>query len=327
VLISLLKIENIKTQYFSEDLGLVKAVDGVSIDISENEIVGIVGESGCGKTTLGFSIMRMVPKPGRTVEGRILLRGRDILSLSEKQFRNLRGKEISMIFQDPFSYLNPTMKISDQITDVIMLHQKKTKKDAIKMAEEIFEDVRLPSPRDILNSFPHELSGGMLQRILISIAISCHPSLIIADEPTTALDVTVQRQILELLKNLGEEHKISILLITHDLGIVAEICDKVYVMYAGQVVETSDVFSLYDSPQHPYTQALLASVLSINKLKDELIAIRGEVPDMRNYPRGCRFHPRCPYVMDICSEKDPFMIERRGRAVRCWLYEQDVASR
>ena len=318
---NLLSVINLKT-YFYTSMGIVKAVDDVDLRIDNGRSVGLVGESGCGKTMTALSIMRLVPRPGRIISGKILFKDRNLLDLGEKEMRDIRGKQISMVFQDPMTYLNPVMKVKDQIAEVILLHQSESKRKAKeKKVIEVLKKVRIPSPSKVAEYYPHQLSGGMRQRILIAMALSCNPALLIADEPTTALDVTVQAQVLNLIKDLKKETGISLLLITHDLGIVADICDEVNVMYAGKIVEHADVFKLYENPLHPYTQGLLSSALSIDEFKETLTTIEGSVPDLINPPQGCRFNPRCKLARDNCRQKVPLPIEiELGHTVSCCLY-------
>ena len=316
----LLTIKNLKTYFFTQN-GIVRAVDGVSIDIYEKSAVGLVGESGCGKSVTALSVMRLVPSPGKIVDGEILLRNVNLLELSEKEMQHVRGRDISMVFQDPMTYLNPVFKVGDQIAEGMILHQGLTKSEAKKRAIELLENANVPSPKAIAESYPHQLSGGMRQRVLIAMAIACKPSLLIADEPTTALDVTVQAQILEMLKDLICKLKTSKLLITQDLGIVADICERVYVMYAGRIVESANVFALFENPKHPYTIGLLKSVLSIDKFKRKLWYINGAVPSPINFPHGCRFNPRCPQARPICKREEPPIIKlEKQHLIACWLY-------
>jgi len=320
----LLKIEELKTYFFTSE-GIVKAVDDVSLHIDANEAVGLVGESGCGKTMTAFSIMRLVPSPpGRIVQGRILLRGKDLLQFSKDEMREIRGREIGMVFQDPMTYLNPVMRISEQMTEVLVEHQRVSGLQAKQRAIEMLERMQIPSPDKVVNYYPYQLSGGMRQRVLIAMAMSCEPSLLIMDEPTTALDATVQAQILRLIRRLRKDFGSSILMITHDLGIIAEICDRVCVMYAGKIIETADVYGIFQRPKHPYTIGLLSSILRIDKYKEVLPTIDGVVPDLMNPPSGCRFHPRCPNVMSVCCERPPpsFVVEP-SHCVNCWLYESE----
>jgi oligopeptide/dipeptide ABC transporter ATP-binding protein len=321
---SLLRVENLNVQYYLPE-GVVRAVDGVDLRIGPKEIVGLVGESGSGKSTLGLAIMRMVSKPGKIVEGTIAYKGDDLLKLSEEALEGVRGKEISIIFQDPFSYLNPLMKIEKQITEKIILHQKVSKSQAREDALRLLKEVQIPSPEDVLNYYPFQLSGGMLQRVLIVIAVACQPSLIIADECTTALDNTVQAQVLRLLKDIANKFQTSFLVITHDIGIVAEICDRVYVMYAGKVVERADTISLFSTPIHPYTSGLLTSALSIDAYKEDFVGIKGSPPSVINPPAGCRFHPRCTLAKEICREKEPPLFElENGHAHSCWVKNESA---
>jgi oligopeptide/dipeptide ABC transporter ATP-binding protein len=317
---NLLTVSNLKT-YFYTSMGVVKAVDDIDFKIGLGQSVGLVGESGCGKSMTAFSIMRQVPNPGRIISGTILFKDINLLDLDEKKMMKIRGKEVSMVFQDPNTYLNPLMKVKDQIAEVISLHQSIKKDELMKKIINSLEKVRIPSPTRVSNYYPQSLSGGMRQRILIAMAIACNPALLIADEPTTALDVTVQKQILKLMKDLKKELG-SLLMITHDLGIVAEICDIVNVMYAGKIIENSNVFEIFEKPLHPYTQGLLASVLSIDHFKKKLVTIEGSVPDLINPPQGCRFHPRCKHVKEVCHREVPYPVEAEpGHTVACWLYQ------
>ncbi len=318
-----LTVRDLKMHFFTYD-GVVKAVDGVNLEIGKGEVIGLVGESGCGKSMTAFSIVRLVPSPGRILGGEVVFRGKKLLELTEREMRNIRGKEISMIFQDPLTYLNPIMKIGDQIAENILLHQGFKKKEVNRKVIEALEMVRLPTPAKIAKYYPHQLSGGMRQRVMIAMAISCNPSLLIADEPTTFLDVTVQAQILNLIRDLTKKLRISLIMITHDLGIVAEICDRVYIMYAGKIVEQADVLSLYEDCKHPYTVGLLESALSIDEFKEKLESIKGTVPELINPPSGCRFHPRCEQRKAICSQKEPPLIEiDQMHTVSCWLYSEE----
>jgi oligopeptide/dipeptide ABC transporter ATP-binding protein len=311
----LLEIQGLKT-YFHTGQGTVKAVDGVSLRVSKGEAVGLVGESGCGKTMTAHSIMKLVPAPGVIEEGRILFRGTDLLNLSDPAIRKIRGRQISMIFQDPMTYLNPVIKVGKQIAEVM------PDRPGERRLIELLEAVGIPEPERRLSDYPHELSGGMRQRILIAIAMANDPLLLIADEPTTALDVTIQAQILDLIRRIQKEKEMSLLLISHDLGIVAGLCDRVYVMYAGKIVESGDVFSIFERPLHPYTQGLLRSSLSIAEFRERLEVIEGSVPNLLEPPPGCRFHPRCPSAMPVCKEKEPFLTEpSSAHEVSCWLYE------
>ena len=311
--------------HFHTSRGVVKAVDGVNLTVQKGEAVGLVGESGCGKTMTAFSIMRLVPAPGKIIGGEIWFDHdsdrRDLTKTSEEEMMKVRGGKISMVFQDPMTYLNPVMKICDQIAEAVVLHQGGPRNEARRKAIELLEKVRIPVPSTIAQYYPHELSGGMRQRALIAMAISCNPDLLIADEPTTALDVTVQAQVLELIKQLKQEMGMALMLITHDLGIVADTCDRVCVMYAGQIVEEGDVYEIFKEPMHPYTMGLLKSTLSIDEFKETLVTIEGTVPDLSNLPSGCRFRPRCSHVSERCRETQPAMVEmKKGHKVSCWLH-------
>jgi len=317
---ALLSVEGLRT-YFYTSRGIVRAVDDVCVEVDKGEVVGLVGESGCGKSCTALSIMRLVPPPGRIVGGTVLLRGKNLLTLSEKEMRSVRGKEVSMVFQDPFTFLNPLIKVGNQIAESIMLHQKVEARQVRERVIEALDMVRLPSPERVARLYPHELSGGMRQRAMIAMAISSSPSLLIADEPTTALDVTVQAQILQLLKELTLRLSISLMLITHDLGIVAEACDRLCVMYGGKIVETGSVFEAFGDPKHPYTRGLLQSAFSVEEFKKELRTIPGSVPDLTDPPKGCRFHPRCPSRKEVCCTEEPPLFEAASKhRVACWLY-------
>jgi oligopeptide/dipeptide ABC transporter ATP-binding protein len=315
----ILEIEDLKTHFFTYN-GVVKAVDGISLKIHREEVLGIVGESGCGKSVTVRSTMGLVPEPGRIVGGRVLLDGEKLLEKSDAELRRIRGSRMSMIFQNPLSSLNPVFTIGDQVGHVISIHQGKNKKEARRRAVETFELVRLPDPGRLLKKYPHELSGGMLQRVMIAMALSCEPEVLIADEPTTALDVTIQAQILSLMLKLKEETGTAIIMITHDLGVVAETCDRVAVMYAGLIVEQGPVQKIFNDPLHPYTEGLLSSLPGQQTDGDELKTIEGLVPDLIHPPPGCRFHPRCGLTEDICQEKIPELLDKgNGRAVACHL--------
>lgn len=317
---NLLHIQGLKT-YFYTLSGLVKAVDGVNLKIREKESVGLIGESACGKTMTALSIMRLIPPPGKIVEGKILFRDVNLVEMTEEEMRSIRGKEISMVFQDPMTFLNPVLKIGDQIGEALSSSSKNKTVDVKRKVVEALELVNIPSPSKIMSFYPHQLSGGMRQRVIIATALINNPRLLIADEPTTALDVTVQMQILNLLKDVKKKLGLSLLLISHDLGVVANICDSVYVMYAGKIVEHADVFTIYKSCKHPYTLGLLESVLSIDEFKEELKILEGQVPNPLNFPPGCRFYPRCKARKDICSKQDAPSIEiEPGHLVSCWLY-------
>lgn len=319
----LMKIDHLST-YFVQGTEQVKAVDDVSLRVREGETVCIVGESGCGKSVTAMSIMGLVEEPGgKVVHGQILFDGKDLLQLSKNELRTIRGNDVSMIFQEPMSSLNPVLKIGQQIMEPLITHQKLGKKEARAKAIQLIEQVGISRAEQIAESYPHELSGGMLQRIMIAIAISGSPKLLIADEPTTALDVTIQAQILDMLRQFKEQSSMSILLITHDLGVVAEMADYVIVMYAGKIVEEGEVVKLFQSPKHPYTQGLLKSKPVINQRQDELYSIPGQVPNPLELTESCYFHDRCEHCMDICRTKQPKLKEVADQQkTACWLYEE-----
>jgi peptide/nickel transport system ATP-binding protein len=318
----LVNISNLKTYFYTED-GTIKAVDDVSFRIKEGETIGIVGESGCGKSITAMSLMRLIPyPPGKIVGGEIIFENQSILGLSEAEMRKIRGNKISVIFQEPMTSLNPVFTIGDQIMEAVMLHQNLNKADARKKAVETLTLVGIPRGDEIVDCYPHELSGGMRQRAMIAMAISCNPRLLIADEPTTALDVTIQAQILDLMKNLRNKLNSSIMLITHDLGVIAEMADYVVVMYSGKVVEESNVIEIFNNPLHPYTIGLLESKPIITIDKERLYTIPGQVPNPLELPVGCYFNPRCVKAMDICRLQQPSITENsKGHKVACWLYE------
>ncbi|MCJ8012445.1 ABC transporter ATP-binding protein [Paenibacillus sp. KQZ6P-2] len=319
----LIRIDHLST-YFDTEGGKVKAVDDVSLRVREGETVCIVGESGCGKSVTAMSILGLVEEPGgKIVNGQIHFDGKDLLQLSKNELRTIRGNDISMIFQEPMSSLNPVLKIGEQIMEPLIVHQKLSKKEARERAIQLIEQVGISRAKQIVDSYPHELSGGMLQRIMIAIAISSSPKLLIADEPTTALDVTIQAQILDMLRQFKEQSNMSIMLITHDLGVVAEMADYVIVMYAGKIVEEGEVVKLFQSPKHPYTQGLLKSKPIINQRQDELYSIPGQVPNPLELTDSCYFHDRCEHCMDICRTKQPALKEVTGQQkAACWLYEE-----
>ncbi|MFX0006349.1 MAG: ABC transporter ATP-binding protein [Promethearchaeota archaeon] len=376
---ALLQIRNLKTYFYTEE-GVVKAVDGVSFDMYEDETLGLVGETGCGKSVTALSILRLVRVPGKILEGSVIFKGRDLLDLTEKDMRDFRGKEITMIFQDPLNSLNPVISVGKQVSEVFFLHQseemkqtldkklleRKKKLEKIKdlksrvdnkerlLSEEekieieeqiaelkteaahipnikdvalgnasrIIKEVGIADAEDILKRYPHELSGGMRQRVMIAMALSCNPSLLIADEPTTALDVTIQAQILDLMKELKTKFQTSILLITHDLGIIAELCDRIAVMYSGNIVEYATAVDLFKNPRHPYTKGLIAAIPSIEKRDSELETIRGMVPNLIYPPSGCRFHPRCDYRLEICDKIKPVLTEIGDKYfIACHLFD------
>ena len=322
----LLSIRNLKTYFFTED-GVFRAVDGVSLEIGKKEAVGLVGESGCGKTVTALSIIRLLPPLCRIVSGEILFKGEDLLKKSEDEMRKIRGNKISMIPQDSVSSLNPVLTIGEQIAEVIGLHRGLNKWEARRKVVEMLELVRIPSPSKRVDEYPHQLSGGMRQRVMIAMALICNPELIIADEPTTALDVTIQAQILDVMKNMIKEFGCSLILITHDFGVVAEMCDKVAVMYAGNIVEYAPTKALFKNPKHPYTYGLLKSIPKINADVERFEVIDGTVPNLANPPAGCKFCPRCPYTREICNKQKPQLVEvKPGHFVSCWMYKKNGES-
>ncbi len=321
----LLEVKNLKTHFFTED-GVVHAVDGVDFEVYPGEILGLVGESGCGKSVTALSVMRLVSLPGKVLEGEITLDGIDLLKFSEEEMMKVRGNRISMIFQQPQSALNPVFRVGDQIAEVLSIHQDFGKEAGQKRAIDLLKMVGIPEAESRAQAFPHELSGGMAQRVMIAMALACVPELLIADEPTTALDVTIQAQILDLILDMREKMGTSVILITHDLGVIAELAERVAVMYAGEIVEQSECEELFDHPLHPYTQGLIGSIPILGKIKERLDVIPGNVPNLIDPPVGCRFAARCParvkYGLKICTEVQPDLIEvRGGHKVRCWLYE------
>jgi oligopeptide/dipeptide ABC transporter ATP-binding protein len=321
----LLEVKGLKTYFYTED-GVVRAVDGVSFNVYSGEVLGLVGESGCGKSVTSLSIMRLISKPGRIDEGQILLDGQNLLDLPENEMIKVRGNRISMIFQQPQTALNPVFKVGDQLAEVLDVHQDLGKEAGWKRAVALLKMVGVPDPERRAEAYPHELSGGMAQRVMIAMALACVPELLIADEPTTALDVTIQAQILDLMRDLRREMGTSVILITHDLGVVAEMAERVAVMYAGEIVEQTDVNALFDEPLHPYTQGLIGSIPILGEIKEKLDVIPGSVPNLVNLPPGCRFAPRCQarfkYNCAICSEIKPELLEvKPGHFVRCWLYQ------
>jgi len=305
----LLEVKDLKT-YFFLDEGVAKAVDGVSFHVDKGETLGLVGESGCGKSVSALSIMRLIPDPpGKIVGGQIILGGKNVLELDEKQVRDIRGNEVSMIFQEPMTSLNPVFTCGSQIEEAVILHQKVSKKEAHQKAIEMLRLVGIPAPEQRVREYPHQLSGGMRQRVMIAMALSCNPSLLLADEPTTALDVTIQAQILELLERLQRELHMAVIMITHDLGVIAEVASRVAVMYAGKIVEYAGVQEIFSTPHRPYTQGLLKSIPKLSESKDRLAVIPGMVPNPLAFPRGCKFHPRCPRVIAECRKAEPDLRE------------------
>jgi oligopeptide/dipeptide ABC transporter ATP-binding protein len=327
----LLEVKNLQT-HFPTRGGLVKAVNDVSFYINEGELVGLVGESGCGKSITALSIMRLISPPGKVVGGAVKFKGEDLLKASDDRMREMRGDDISMIFQDPMTSLNPVYTVGEQIAEALRLHRGLNKKDAWNESIEAMKEVSIPDPARRVNDYPHQLSGGMRQRVMIAMALACNPELLIADEPTTALDVTIQAQILELLDELRQTRKLAVLLITHDLGVVAEVADRVCVMYTGKIVEESGVDELFEKPKHPYTQGLLKSVPKLRGIGEQketrLSTIEGTVPSPTNLPDGCHFAPRCEFRMDICTRREIPLYELKNDVrVRCVLYDKNNIER
>ncbi len=321
----LLQIRNLSTNFYTRD-GVVQAVDGVSFEVRRGEVLGLVGESGCGKSVTSLSILRLVAPPGRIDNGEILFEGRNLLELDASEMTQIRGDRIAMIFQQPTSSLNPVFKVGDQIAEVLQLHQGVSQKVGRERAIDLMAQVGIPDPQRRVKAYPHEMSGGMAQRVMIAMALASKPDLLIADEPTTALDVTIQAQILDLMRNLQAEYGAAIILITHDLGVVAEMADRIAVMYAGQIVEEASTDELFRNPKHPYTQGLIASIPVLGEIKDELDVIPGNVPNLINLPPGCRFASRCrartTKGLTICTEKIPELKPvAAAHTARCWLYE------
>ena len=320
----LLSVRNLKTSFFTH-VGEVKAVRGISFDVNEGEVLGIVGESGSGKSVTSLSIMGLLQYPGRVVDGEILLNGEDILTYSKNQMRRVRGKEIAMIFQDPMTSLNPVYTIGNQIMEMILEHEKMSRREARARAIEMLKLVGIPAAEKRIDSYPHEFSGGMRQRVMIALALSCNPKLLIADEPTTALDVTIQAQILNLIKKLNRQFGMTTMLITHDLGVVATVCDKVAVMYGGLIMEYGTADEIFYHPRHPYTMGLLGSIPHVDGgEKRRLIPIDGTPPDLINPPKGCPFSTRCKYCMNICTrEQPPYFAEDKHRTM-CWMLDGEA---
>lgn len=320
---SLVEIESLKT-YFNTEAGVVKAVNGVDLEIYSGETLGIVGESGCGKSVTSLSIMRLIPHPpGEIVSGKIKYKGKNLLDLKEKEMRKLRGNKISMIFQEPMTSLTPVYTVGEQISEAIMLHKDVNRKEAMRRSVEMLKKVGISLPEQRVHEYPNQLSGGMRQRVMIAMALSCDPDLLIADEPTTALDVTIQAQILDLINDLKNKFGMAVMMITHDLGVISEVSDRVAVMYAGKIVEYSHVDTLFDNPFHPYTIGLLKSIPGIDKDVNRLQTISGNVPDPLNYPKGCMYHARCPISTDKCRQEVPELEEIQSKhKVRCWHINQ-----
>jgi oligopeptide/dipeptide ABC transporter ATP-binding protein len=319
----LLQVNDLAT-YFTTEEGTVKAVDGVDFQVRRGEVVGVVGESGCGKSMTSMSILRLVAKPqGKIVRGQLLFEGQDLLALSEEQMRQIRGNKIALISQDPMTSLNPVLTVGEQIMEAIILHQKLDKDAAKKKAIEMLRKVGIPSPEKRVDEYPHQFSGGMRQRVIIAMALSCEPKLLIADEPTTALDVTIQAQILDLMREIKDKYNAGIILITHDLGVVAEMCDWVCVMYAGKIVESTDVYTLFKNPSHPYTLGLLKSIPRLDDIKDRLESIDGQPPSLSKLPKGCSFAARCPEAQDSCRKSEPQLVQVGvNQWARCMLREE-----
>ncbi|MFX0195769.1 MAG: ABC transporter ATP-binding protein [Candidatus Hodarchaeota archaeon] len=315
----LLEIENLQTFFLLPSGAKVRAVDKVNLYLNRGEALGLVGESGCGKSTLGFSILRLVPDPGKIVGGKILLDGENLLEKSENEMREIRGTRIAMIFQDPLTSLNPVMRVDKHLIETILSHQEISEEEALDRTRKILETLAISEER--LTDYPHQFSGGMKQRIMIALSLVLNPDLVVADEPTTALDVIVQAHILDLLRDLKDSLDLSFILITHDLSVVAELTDRIAVMYAGKLAEVAEATTLYGEPLHPYTQGLLASIPNIQATSLDLQSIPGMPPDLINPPTGCRFHPRCPRAMEVCSQKEPEPFQvNSNHTVHCWLY-------
>jgi oligopeptide transport system ATP-binding protein len=325
---ALLSVRNLKT-YFYTDEGVVRAVDGLSYDLHKGETLGIVGESGSGKSVHALSVMRLIPTPpGKIVAGQILFEGRDLLKLSDEEMRKIRGNRIAMVFQEPMTSLNPVLTIGEQIAEAVMLHQKLGKKAAWDRAAEMLDRVKIPLAKERVRDYPHQFSGGMRQRVMIAMALSCNPSVLLADEPTTALDVTIQAQIIELMRELQREFNTSIIMITHNLGVVAEMCDNVVVMYAGRPIEYTNIKRIFQEPKHPYTWGLLHSIPKLYERHERLIPIEGQPPSLIDLPPGCAFAPRCPFVMEICVQADPpdYPVGP-GHTAKCYLYSDKATEK
>lgn len=320
----LLEVEDLQTHFFLEE-GVVKALDGISFTIKQGETLGVVGESGCGKSLTALSIMRQVPNPpGKIVGGSLLFEGEDLLDKSKSDMRRIRGGQIAMIFQEPMTSLNPVMTIGNQIAETLRIHQKMSRKEAKEKAIEMLGLVKIPLPEQRYSEYPHQLSGGMRQRVMIAMALACNPKLLICDEPTTALDVTVQAQILKLIDDLKKSLHMSVMLITHDLGIISQVADRVIIMYAGKIVEYGSGENIFNHPLHPYTKALLASVPKIKEdTKDTLYMIKGMVPNLLEEHKGCLFAPRCEYATEKCFQEEPDYMEQPTGKVRCFRYTKD----
>jgi len=320
----LLAVKDLKTYFFTED-GIVRAIDGVDFEVYQGETLGLVGESACGKSVTAFSIMRLLDYPGKTVGGEVIFKGENLLKKTEDEMRRIRGKEIAMIFQEPMTALNPVLTVGFQISEALMTHFKISKEEVMKKSVELLKKVGIPIPEQRVNEYPHQLSGGMRQRAMIAMAMSCDPLLLIADEPTTALDVTIQAQILDLMRSLLQEFNGSLIMITHDLGVIAEIADRIAVMYAGKVVEYADKKTIFHSPLHPYTFGLLTSIPRLDVEMKKLNVIPGIVPNPLHFPTGCKFNPRCRFMTNKCREEEPPLIKiEEGHLVRCWNVDKVV---
>lgn len=325
----MLKVENLRTYFFTRG-GTVKAVDGVNFEVKRGQVLALVGESGCGKSMTALSIIQLVDKPGKIIEGTVTFDGENLLERNRSQMTEIRGKRISMIFQEPRSSLNPVIRVGKQLDEVLKLHyEDMDKHQRRERVIQLLKDVGIPDPERRANNYPHEMSGGMAQRVMIAMGIACEPELLIADEPTTALDVTIQAQVLDLIRKLRDEMQMAVIFITHDMGVVAEMADEVAVMYAGTIVEHASVESLFAEPMHPYTQGLIASIPILGEFKDRLEVIPGTVPSLIDMPQGCRFAPRCKarieQNLEKCLHQEPELLDvREGHQVRCWLYEENA---
>lgn len=315
----LLEVKDLKT-YFYTDEGVVKSVDGVSFSVDKGETLGVVGESGCGKSITSMSIVQLIGKPGKIVNGEIDFKGENLLNKDKEEMRKIRGKEIAMIFQEPMTSLNPVYTVGQQIMEAVLIHEDMTKEQARERAIQMLDLVKIPDAEKRLNSYPHEFSGGMRQRVMIAMALSCNPEFLICDEPTTALDVTIQAQILNLINELKEKTGTAVMMITHDLGVISEVADNVMVMYAGQVVEYTDVDTVFEKPLHPYTQGLISCIPKLGGQEEKLSTIKGMVPSFNDMPEGCLFCPRCEYAKDICRKERPELVDLDGHQVRCFKY-------
>ncbi|MDI9367938.1 MAG: ABC transporter ATP-binding protein [Thermotogota bacterium] len=323
---ALLQVEDLKTYFHTED-GIVKAVDGVTFDVFPGETLGIVGESGCGKSVTSLSIMRLLDEKGEIAGGRISFDGEDVLAIPESKMMKIRGNDMAMIFQEPMTALNPVFTIGFQIMEAILLHQDVDEKKAREMAIDMLKKVGIPEPEKRIDEYPHELSGGMRQRAMIAMSLSCNPKLLFADEPTTALDVTIQAQILELMKSLQDQYGMALVMITHDLGVIAEMAQRVVVMYAGKVVEYADVHTLFKNPRHPYTWGLMNAIPKLDEDKEVLYNIPGVVPDPLDFPDGCRFNTRCPLATDKCRKEEPPLVEIESEhTAACWHIDKLIET-